>query len=111
MKRKALITLILGTALAIAPAAHALVPIDGSDSGSTATVTISPADSQAFGAPVTLRPDILGGDGRGSTSPISTSTGDSFPWNAAIGGTALLGAMLLALGFAVVNRRRRQLSF
>ena len=60
---------------------------------------------------MTIRPDILGGDGGESTSPISSSTGDNIGWNAAIGGVALMGAMLLALGFAVKNRRRHQLSF
>jgi hypothetical protein len=58
---------------------------------------------------VSIRPDILGGDGGEST--VSSSTGDNIGWNAAIGGAALIGAMLLALGFAVTNRRRHQLSF
>lgn len=168
MNRKALITLILGTALAVAPAAHAVVLSDGSGGAGTAasvptstSTNLSPAEYQAlasrglalneqygnaltamppqefksvvesgvtpeelvgavargealneqYGTSVSIRPDILGGDGGESTSPISTSSGDSVGWNAAIGGAALAGAMLLALGFAVKTRRKHQLSF
>jgi hypothetical protein len=128
MNRKALITLILGTALAVAPAAHAMQLSDGTNgtrsapSIRTADAKLTPAEyyqltlrgeplNQPYGSSVTIRPDILGGDGGESTSPISTSTGPSVPWNAAIAGAALVGAMLLALGFAVTNRRRHQLSF
>jgi hypothetical protein len=165
MNRKALITLILGTALAVAPAAQAVVLSDGSGGAGTAaavptsSTNLSPAEYQAlqirgealnqqygnaltrlspdefksvvqsglppealvaavargqalnaqYGTSVTIRPDILGGDGGEST--ISGSTGDSIGWNAGIAGAALAGAMLLALGFAVKNRRRHQLSF
>jgi hypothetical protein len=188
MKRTALITLILGTALAIAPAAHAVVMSDGSGGDGTAVTSVvtdgwmssitapvtsvptigpnkaeyralmargealnqlygnaltrlSPQEFTALyqaggdrlstqelvalvergdalnseygsGSSVTFRPDILGGDGGVSTPAVPAATGDdSFAWNAAIGGAALIGAMLLALGFAVANRRRHQLSF
>jgi hypothetical protein len=161
MKRTALITLILGTALAIAPAAYAVVLSDGSGgdgTGVTSVVTdgwmssvnstvpstqaVNPATqalllrseglathygvnpaSQAvilrstgladyYGqGGTTFRPDILGGDGGVSTPAPIASGGDSFAWNTALVGAALIGAMLLALGFAVANRRRHQLSF
>ena len=187
MKRKALITLILGTALAIAPAARAVVLSDGSGGDSTpvtsvvtdgwmssitpsvtpvpasgpneaeyrasmirgealnqlygnALTRLSPQEFTALsesggdrlapqeltalvergealnseygsGTSVTFQPDILGGDGGVSTPAPTATGGDSFAWNAAIGGAALIGAMLLALAFAVANRRRHQLSF
>jgi hypothetical protein len=187
MKRTALITLILGTALAIAPAAGAVVMSDGSGSDGTAVTSVvtdgwmssitapvtsvptfgpnkaeyralmargealnqlygnaltrlSPQEFTALyqaggdqlstqelvaltergealnseygsGSSVTFQPDILGGDGGASTQAPTATGGDSFAWNAAIGGAALIGAMLLALAFAVANRRRHQLSF
>jgi hypothetical protein len=168
MNRKALITLILGTALAVVPAAQAVVLSDGSGGAGTVafvptstSTNLSPAEYQAlqirgealnqqygnaltrltpqefksvtqsgltpdelvgavargqalneqYGTSVSIRPDVLGGDGGESTSPISTSTGNSIGWNAGIAGAALAGAMLLALGFAMRNRRRHQLSF
>jgi hypothetical protein len=121
MKRKALITLILGTALAVAPAARAVVMSDGSISSSSPVSASSTLQPNLVGdgwmssilPSVTLRPDILGGDGGVSTPAVPTATGgDSFAWNAAIGGAALIGAMLLGLAFALANRRRRhQLSF
>lgn len=186
MKRTTLITLILGTALAIAPAAGAVVMSDGSTSEATAVTSVvtdgwmssitapvtsvptvgpnkaeyrasmargealnqlygnaltrlSPQEFTALyqaggnlstqelialsergealnseygsGSSVTFQPDILGGDGGASIQAPTATGGDSIPWNAAIGGAALIGAMLLALGFAVANRRRHQLSF
>jgi hypothetical protein len=57
----------------------------------------------------TLRPDILGGNGGPSATPISTG-GSSFDWNMAIGAT-LTGFLLLALAGATVTRRRHRLSF
>jgi hypothetical protein len=186
MKRTTLITLILGTALAIAPAAGAVVMSDGSGSGATAVTSVvtdgwmsaitapvtsvptlgpnkaeyralvargealnqlygnaltrlSPQEFTALyqaggnlstqeivalsergealnseygsGSSVTFQSDILGGDGGASTQAPTATGSDSIPWNAAIGGAALIGAMLLALGFAVANRRRHQLSF
>jgi hypothetical protein len=131
MKRKALITLILGTALAVAPAAHAVALSEGGPvSAQPSNVGMSKAEyraltlrsealNQKYGLsssstlqPVTLRPDILGGDGGASTGTVSSSSGgDSFAWNAAIGGAALVAAMILALAFAVGTRRRHRLSF
>jgi hypothetical protein len=173
MKRITLITLILGTALAIAPAAGAVVMSDGSGGNSTAvtapstTVTdgwmsavksavpatqaVNPATqavllrSEGLASYYDLNPatqavllrseglasyydvnpasqavilrstglaDYYGsGDGGVSTPAATTSGGDSFAWNAAIGGAALIGAMLLVLAFAVASRRRHQLSF
>jgi hypothetical protein len=119
MKRKALITLILGTALAVAPAARAVVMSDGSSSSSpvSAPSTLQPnvvGDGwmSSILPSVTLRPDILGGDGGVSNAAVPTATGgDSFAWNAAFGGAALIGALLLGLAFVVANRRRHQLSF
>jgi len=186
MKRTTLITLILGTALAIAPAAGAVVMSDGSASDATAVTSVvtdgwmssitapvtsvptfgpnkaeyralmargealnqlygnaltrlSPQEFTALyqaggnlstqelvalsergealnseygsGSSVTFQSDILGGDGGASTQAPTATGGESIPWNTAIGGAALIGAMLLALGFAVANRRRHQLSF
>ena len=151
MKRITLITLILGTALAIAPAAGAVVMSDGSGGNSTAvtapsaTVTdgwmsavksavpstqaVNPATqavllrseglathygvnpgSQAVILRSTGLADYYGQAGVSTQAPTA-SGGDSFAWNAAIGGAALIGAMLLALAFTVANRRRHQLSF
>ena len=176
MKRMTLITLILGTALAIAPAAGAVVMSDGSGGGGTAvTSVVTDGWMSSITAPVTSVPTVgpnkaeyralmargealnqlygnaltrlspqeftalyqAGGDrlstqvtvgwrARSRLRPPS-STGSSATaalrlrprpqpaatpsWNAAIGGAALIGAMLLALGFAVANRRRHQLSF
>ena len=176
MKRMTIITLILGTALAIAPAAGAVVMSDGSGGGATAvTSVVTDGWMSAITAPVTSVPTLgpnkaeyralmargealnqlygnaltrlspqeftalyqaggdrlstqellalsergealnneygSGGDGGASTQASTATGGDSIPWNAAIGGAALIGAMLLALGFAVANRRRHQLSF
>jgi len=57
----------------------------------------------------TLRPDILGGNGGPSATPISTG-GSSFDWSTAIGAT-LVGFLLLGLAGATVTRRRHRLSF
>jgi hypothetical protein len=153
MKRKALITLILGTTLAVAPAARAAVMSDGGGSsspvvlhadafggGSSALMTRDEALNQRYGNAVTrLTPQEFkalyqaGGDrltpqelaalvargealnGRyGGTPAVSTpiaTGGDPVNWGAAIGGAALTCAMLLALGFAVVTRRKHRLSF
>ena len=179
MKRTTLITLILGTALAIAPAAGAVVMSDGSGSDATAvTSVVTDGWMSSITAPVTSVPTFgpnkaeyralmargealnqlygnaltrlspqeftalyqAGGDRlstqelvaliergkalnseygsgssvtfQGASTQAPTATGgDSFAWKAAIGGAALIGAMLLALAFAVGNRRRHQLSF
>jgi hypothetical protein len=97
MKRIALITLILGTALAVAPAAQALVMSDGSGSSNG----------------IVLHADVLGGNGAPATSQASVKSGDdSFAWdNVGIGAAALAGAMLLAVGSVAATRRRHQLGF
>jgi hypothetical protein len=137
VKRKALITLILGTALAIAPAARAVVMTDG-DSGSAganavilhtdvlggnglAANAVAP-DTVRDGwmssvtlqpAPVILHTDALGGDGGASAVELAPiGTGNSFDWGSAgIGAATLAGVMLLAAGFLAVTRRREPLSF
>jgi hypothetical protein len=132
MKRTLLISLILGTVLVLAPAARAVVLSADSGGaggglvlhadvlGGTGTApasTLQPAVVQdgwmaSVTPSVTLRPDILGGGGGESTRGVPIATGgDSFAWGTAIGGAALIGAMLLALAFAVTNRRRQQLGF
>jgi hypothetical protein len=118
VKRKALITLILGTALAIAPAARAVVMTDG-DSGSVgANAVILHTDvlggnGLAQSTPVILHTDVLGGDGGASAVELAPiGTGNSFDWGSAgIGAATLAGVMLLAAGFLAVTRRREQLSF
>jgi len=121
MKRIALITLILGTALAVAPAAYAVVMSDGA------------ADSSG----VVFQTDVLGGDGiptglsqaeyqallaRGealnqqygsvSSPQVPVAGGDSFDWSTVgIGGAALAAAMLLAIASLAATRRRHQLGF
>jgi len=176
MKRKALFTLILGTVLAIVPAANAAVMLDEPGGGSSAVAgrpygtsnaeqqavlargqalnalygnavtQLSPAQfkslyqaggdrlqpqelaalvarSQAMNSGygvggvspvVTIRPDFLGRDGATPAQATAASTaggGDSVASNAALGAVALTGAMLLALGFVVISRRRQKLSF
>jgi hypothetical protein len=140
MKRKSLITLVLGTALALAPAANAAVMQDGGGSavspsvvvhtdvlggdGTPAPPSMSKAEYRAlvirgealnerYGAGgVSIRPDILGGDGGPSATEIPTTTGgDSFVYDAALGGAALIGAMLLVLAFAATTRRKQRLGF
>jgi hypothetical protein len=115
MKRTTLITLILGTTLAVAPAAHARVLSDGgstnlSPSTSVAvqpivtdgwTNSVSPASSYRF------TPDILGGNGGVSAQP--TAAGDSFEWGTlGIGAATLIGVMLLGLASLAITRRRHQ---
>jgi hypothetical protein len=152
MKRKALFTLILGTVLAVAPAAGAKVMSDGgagTGTGPAATMTQpeyqalmirSAALNKLYGNAITaLTPQqfkslydaglnrmtpqeqiatvarsegmnrTYGGGTSNVTSPQQPSNatdGNSFAWNAAYGAIALTGAMLLALGLAVVSRRR-----
>jgi hypothetical protein len=159
MKRSTLITLILGTALAVAPAAHAVVLSEGSGGAgtaafvpsSTSSTNLSPAEYQAlqirgaalnqqygnaltrltpdefksvvqsgltpdelvgavargetlnaqYGTSVTIRPDILGGDGGSAT----TGGGSSIDWTTAVPGT-LVGIMLIAVASLAVTRRR-----
>jgi len=122
VKRLTLIIAILGSALALVPAASAMVLSDGG--GGTGGTAIAPSTTDPatqavllrsaglanyYGLDsVTLRPDILGGNGGSEVTPIST--GNSFDWNTTIG--VSLGALLLAAtAGAVVTRRRHSLSF
>ena len=133
MKRLALITLILGTAFAIAPAAYGIVLSDGSvaSSGSNGT-NLSDAEYQALlirGAdlneqygnwmtdltPSQYRTAFESGIARANaststaTAQPSSSGGSSFDWSYV--GIAAFGAMLLALGSVAVTRQKRPLSF
>jgi hypothetical protein len=134
VKRQALITLILGATLVIAPAARAggLMP-DGGGSGAVVLHTdvlggngnpasisvpttrpygMNEATYQAVlnrGKAFNLRPDILGGHGGVSGSPTATG-GDSFDWGVAIP-ASLLGAILLAAAALALTRRRYRFSF
>jgi hypothetical protein len=137
VKRKALITLILGATLVIAPAARAggLMP-DGGGSGSAKGVVLhtdvlggngnavsssvlttrpygmNEATYQAVlsrGKAFSLRPDILGGHAGVSAGTTATG-GDSFNWGVAIP-ASLLGAMLLAAAALALTRRRYRVSF
>jgi hypothetical protein len=121
VKRLALITVVLGSALALVPFASAVVLLDGGSSGSVAR--IAPATDPATQAvllrsqglssyystnAVTVRPDVLGGKG----TPLSTSvsTGDSFNWSNALAIT-LAGMLILAIAATTMTRRRHQPSF
>jgi len=136
VKRKALITFVLGATLVIAPAARAVVLVDGGGSGSGKGVVLqtdvlggngNPVSSSVLssrpygmneatyqavlsrGKAFNLRPDILGGHGRVSGGPTATG-GDSFDWGAAIP-ASLLGAILLAAAALALSRHRFRLSF
>ena len=144
MKRLTLITVILGTALALVPVASAVVLSDGAGgTGGTAVVPSTQATNDATQAViarseglakyygtdpatqavllrstglanyygldgVTLRPDILGGNGGSEITPIST--GNSFDWNTTISAT-LAALLLAAMAGAIVTRRKHSLSF
>jgi hypothetical protein len=115
VKRLTLITFILGAALAIVPAAWAVIPADDGISttsapwvpptGMTPSVARGEALNSQYGLTgVTFRPDIL--DSRPGVTATATG-GSSFDWNTTIGAT--LGAMvLLAAAATVITRRRHQ---
>jgi hypothetical protein len=113
--------MVLGTALALAPAASAMYLSDGSGGGVGSSATIQPSNVRdgwmssvtLAPTPVILHTDVLGGDGRASTRDVAAATdGDSFAWStAAIGAVALAGILLLVLATAEVTRRRHRLSF
>ena len=121
MKRISLIIMVLGTALALAPAAGAIHLNDGSGGAVGSGATIQPANIRdgwmssvtLAPTPVTLHTDVLGGDGSASTRNVTAATdGDSFAWStAAIGAVTLAGVLLLVLATAEVTRRRHRLSF
>ncbi|HEX7311801.1 MAG TPA: hypothetical protein VF232_11540 [Gaiellaceae bacterium] len=144
MKRINLIIMVLGTALALAPAASAVVLSDGGGgTGGTAVVPSTQPTNDATQAlvarseglakyygtdpatqavllrstglanyygldGVTIRPDILGGNGGSEVTPIST--GNSYDWNTTIG-ASLAALLLVAMAATVITRRRHQLSF
>jgi hypothetical protein len=60
---------------------------------------------------VSIRPDVLGGNG-GTTTQLSPTGNNSFDWgNLTIGAVSLTAVLLLALATLTVTRRRRVLSF
>jgi hypothetical protein len=123
MKRLALISLIIGTALALVPVASSMVLDGGSGGGgglaaapggvdpaTQAVVLRSQGLADYYGANgVTLHPDVLGGDGGASVAPASGS-GDSFDWSPVLAAT-LTGMLLLAAAATMTTRRRHRLSY
>ena len=117
MKRTSLIIIVLGTALALAPAASAMHLSDGSGGVGSGTVPAKVTDGWMSSltlapTPVILHTDVLGGDGGASTREVPTATdGDSFAWStAAIGVVTLASVLLLVLATTEVTRRRHRLS-
>ena len=121
MKRLALISMIIGTALAIVPIASSMVLGDGGggiataaipggvDPATQATVLRSAGLAGYYGASgVTLHTDILGGSGGSSAAPAATS--DSFNWTPVLAAT-LAGMLLLAAAATAVTRRKHRLSY
>ena len=124
MKRVALISLIVGTALALVPVASSMVLDGGSGGGGGLAVTapggVDPATQAVllrsqglatyYGANgVTIHSDVLGGDGGASVAPASGS-GDSFDWSPVLAAT-LTGMLLLAAAATVTTRRKHRLSY
>jgi len=120
MKRLALMSVIIGTALAIVPIASSMVLGDGGgiataaipggvDPATQATVLRSAGLAGYYGASgVTLHTDILGGSGGSSAAPAATS--DSFNWTPVLAAT-LAGMLLLAAAATAVTRRKHRLSY
>lgn len=141
MKRTALVTLVFGLTLIVAPAAQAHVMLD--DGGSAGAVVLHTDTLGGSGSSpgVTLRADILGGDGYSAAVPMradvlgGTGEPSAATWlsselrkDAAARevpivssgdsfawsealGAMLLAGMLLTLATAAVTRRRHRLSF
>src|SRR5215217_2443514 len=123
MKRLALFSLILGTALALVPVASSMVLDGGSGGGggvaaapggidpaTQAVLLRSKALADYYGANgVTVHSDILGGDGGASVTAASGS-GDSFNWSPVLA-TTLAGMLLLAAAATAVTRRKHRLSY
>jgi hypothetical protein len=122
MKRLALFSLILGTALALVPVASSMVLSDGGGGGGGLAATpggVDPATQAVllrskaladdYGANgVTFHTDVLGGNGGSSAAP--TAAGDSFDWNPVLAAT-LAGMLLLAAAATAVTRRKHRLSY
>jgi hypothetical protein len=123
MKRLALFSLIIGTALALAPVASSMVLSDGGggsggglaaapagvDPATQAVLLRSEALAEDYGANgVTFHTDVLGGNGGSSAAP--TAAGDSFDWNPVLAAT-LAGMLLLAAAATAVTRRKHRLSY
>jgi hypothetical protein len=101
--------------------APAAVLLDGGNTGSVAATApaIDPAiqavllrnEGQSYygtANAVTLKPDILGGNGTAAST--SVSSGDSINWSNALAVT-LAGMLLLAIAATAMTRRRHQPSF
>jgi hypothetical protein len=122
MKRLALFSLIIGTALALVPVASSMVLSDGGGSGGGLAATpagVDPATQAVllrskaladdYGANgVTFHTDVLGGNGGSSAAP--TAAGDSFDWNPVLAAT-VAGMLLLAAAATAVTRRKHRLSY
>ena len=122
MKRLALISLIIGTALALVPVASSMV-LDGGSGGGTGAAAVPAGMDPATQATllrsqglanyysangVTFHTDILGGNGGSSAAP--TAAGDSFNWSPVLAVT-LAGMLLLAAAATAVTRRKHRLSY
>ena len=121
MKRVALISLILGTALALVPVASSMV-LDGGSGGGGGLAVVAPGRCRSgdAGGPAsqpgtgqlhygakrreTIHSDVLGGDGGASVAPASGS-GDSSNWSPVLAAT-LTGMLLLAAAATVTTRRK-----
>lgn len=119
MTRISLIIMVLGTALALAPAASAMHLSDGSGGGvGSSTVPATVMDGWMSSVtlaptPVILQTDVLGGDGSAPTREVpAASDGDSFAWiTAAIGAVTLASVLLMVLATTDVTLGKRRLSF
>jgi hypothetical protein len=121
VKRLALITVILGSALALVPFASAMVRSEGAggidfsatapsfDPATQAVLLRSQGLADHYSAnAVTLHTDTLGGKAAPDSLPVSS--GNSFDWSNALAVT--LGAMLiLAIAATTITRRRQRLSY
>jgi hypothetical protein len=122
VKRLALITVILGSALALVSVASAQVLSDGGGGGVGAAAVVPTTDpaTQAvelrseglagyYGAGgVTFHTDTLGGNGAATAASLSSD--DTFDWNLALGMT-LAGMLAIALAATMATRRRHQPRF
>jgi hypothetical protein len=117
VKRSSLIIMVLGTALALAPAASPMHLSGGGGGVGSGTVPAKVTDGWMSSltlapTPVILHTDVLGGDGGASTREVPTATDDdSFAWStAAIGAVTLASVLLLVLATTELTRRRHRVS-